>query len=539
MLSIFAFLIILGPLVVVHEFGHYLFAKLFNVKAEAFSVGFGPKLWARYFGETEFRLSLIPLGGYVKLLGEEPDSEMSEADRKRALYNAAPWKRFFIFFGGPLFNFIFAILVFMAILILGEPHLGNRVGRVTEGSFAEKVGFHSGDRILSIDSEKTRLFSDIIVKVHESPGQTLDFELDRNGSTVHLEVKPQVEEGYSIYGEEQPVGVVDGLLPLARTTRMGVSNPKSIAGKNGLRTGDEIISLNGEKVSTWADVDRLYKVFGVGGPVKLRFRTEEGEEKEVTFMTRKSASTPGEDWGIYSSELFVEQTVLDSPAQKAGIQKGDRLVRVGSVTVRSFYELKDQIQLQAQKTGKVKISWERDGKISTQEIAPTASNERDPTLKKLTTYTIGVVPQLKMAEGEMVVERVWNPFKLVFVSTQRMLTFTWRNLVSLSKMVTGDVSVKTLGGPILIGKIAGDSLSRGLIAFLTTMAILSVGLGFLNILPIPVLDGGHLLLLLVEIVRGKPLTLHQMAILQNTGLFLILTLMAVVMRNDIYRLFAF
>jgi regulator of sigma E protease len=143
---------------------------------------------------------------------------------------------------------------------------------------------------------------------------------------------------------------------------------------------------------------------------------------------------------------------------------------------------------------------------------------------------------LQWAEPEFIVERVLNPFMLVAKATERMAVFSWRNIVSIRKMITGDVSVATLGGPILIGKIAGESISRGLIAFLTTMAVLSVGLGIINILPVPVLDGGHLLLLGIEMVRGKPLTIRQMEVVQQVGFSLIVLLMVVVMKNDLSRL---
>ena len=120
MISLIGFVVVLIPLVVVHELGHFLFAKLFGVRADAFSVGFGPVLWKKTFGETEFRLSAIPLGGYVKLLGEDPTAPLTDEERKRALHSQVPWKRFFIFFGGPLFNFIWAALVFMAMMAIGE-----------------------------------------------------------------------------------------------------------------------------------------------------------------------------------------------------------------------------------------------------------------------------------------------------------------------------------------------------------------------------------------------------------------------------------
>jgi regulator of sigma E protease len=139
-------------------------------------------------------------------------------------------------------------------------------------------------------------------------------------------------------------------------------------------------------------------------------------------------------------------------------------------------------------------------------------------------------------EAAMIKEQVWNPFVLLARGTERMIELSYRNLVSIGKMIQGQVSVKSLGGPILIGKLAGDSISRGFIDFLKMMAILSVGLGILNILPIPVLDGGHIVLLGIEAIRGKALSLKQLEVVQQVGLVLILLIMGIVMKNDISRL---
>jgi regulator of sigma E protease len=234
--------------------------------------------------------------------------------------------------------------------------------------------------------------------------------------------------------------------------------------------------------------------------------------------------------------MFIEKVVSKSPAESAGVQSGDRLVGVGTVDVQSFFELRDQVQKSGEKEGKVNLRWERKGQLMSANIVPTATSVRDPILNKTTQYTVGVMPMLLMAEPPTVVERVWNPFKLVYMASERMVTFTWRNLVSLRKIITGDVSVGTLGGPIMIGKIAGESMTRGLIVFLTNMAIFSIGLGVLNILPVPVLDGGHLLLLGVESIRGRPLTLRQMEVIQGVGLILILALMGIAFHNDLARL---
>jgi len=537
--SLFAFVIILVPLVVFHEFGHYVFARIFGVKAEIFSVGFGPRLWSRQFGETEFRLSAIPLGGYVKLLGEDKESELSPEEQARSLTNQKPWKRFFIFLGGPLFNFILAIFIFMCILVIGEPQMSSVIGRVVHGSPAEKMGFLSGDRIVSINDKPVHKFEEIILAINESPNVPMDFKVihARTQMSQVLRGATSSQTGFSIYGESKSVGEIDGLLPIARSNQLGISDPKSPAAQAGLVTGDKVTALQGRSISSWEDLEEYYTQIRPGTPMRLEFTHAKSEvPKTVEWVKPQDGKDLGSAFGLYSSELFVEKVVPKSPAEAAGVKSGDRLIGVGPREVQSFFELKDAVQASGEKDGKVLLSWERSGQKIVAEINPTATTGRDPVLKKTTQFTVGVMPMLTLAEPDTITERILNPVRLVYTATERMVVYSWRNLVSLRKIVTGDVSVGALGGPIMIGKIAGESLTRGLIAFLTNMAIFSIGLGVLNILPVPVLDGGHLMLLGVEMVRGRPLSVRQMEIVQGVGLVLILALMGIAFHNDISRL---
>lgn len=546
LMSIVGFLAILGPLVVVHELGHFLFAKLFNVKAEMFSIGFGPKLFSKKWGETEFCVSAIPLGGFVKLLGEESGSDVPASELKRSLPRQAPWKRFFIFFGGPLFNFIFAALVFMAIVAIGEPQVANIVGRVLPRSDAQKAGLESGDRIVDIEGTPVRKFSEISQKLSHYPEKEVSVSVERtsHGSTqtLVLKIKPSSEKGFTQYGEVAPVGRLDGMLPFARSNHVGVSNPQSFAGRAGIKTGQMISEWNGKSVQNWEQLEDLYSTSKVGQSVSLVILPKKGDSSlplKMSFAVPANKKNLGSDLGLYSSEMFIEKTVDGSPALNAGLQSADRIVQVGGDSyppISSFFEMKERIQNLGEKSAPIPFIWERAGKTLRAQITPTLTEGKDVLLNKTVTFTVGVVPMLDHAKPETIDERISNPVLIVYEGTRRMLSFTWRNLVSIGKMVTGDVSVKSLGGPILIGKLAGDSLERGLIDFLTTMAILSVGLGILNVLPIPVLDGGHLLLLGIEVVRRKPLTVRQMEIVQQVGLSLILLLMVVVFRNDLMRL---
>jgi regulator of sigma E protease len=219
MLSVIGFIVILIPLVVVHELGHFLFAKIFNVRADAFSIGFGPVLFNRKLGETDFRISAIPLGGYVKLLGEDPTAELSEEDAKRALHKQAPWKRFFIFFGGPLFNFIWAVLVFMVMMVLGEPQMATVIGRVLPDTSAAKAGFVAGDKITAIDGEPVTKAEELGSKLIDKPNKEISVQIERNGKTQEFKVMTTAEEGFSVYGEKKQVGSIDGIVSkLLRST---------------------------------------------------------------------------------------------------------------------------------------------------------------------------------------------------------------------------------------------------------------------------------------------------------------------------------
>lgn len=544
--SVGGFLLTLVPLVIFHEFGHFIFAKIFGVKAEVFSIGFGPKIFGKTIGETEWRFSAIPLGGYVKLLGEDPERELNAEEKKRCLQAKEPWKRFFIFFGGPLFNFILAVFLFATILVLGEPQIAAVAGRVVQGSPAEVAGLRSGDEFVKIDGKPVTRFEEILEAIAEHPKGSVQAKIKRPtagvaGKTFEnltVTLNPEVQDGFSVYGEAQHIGEVKGLLAYPRGVTIGVSSSQSVAAKVGLKTGDQVIEWNGHPIKSWEEAELLDRSQEFPQQVKLKItRTVEGKAETLDFnlsgVKKENASAR---FGLHSSELFIDQVVKGSPAEKAGIQKGDRIVRVGSEVVQSFFDMKDAIQRAGEKVGSAQIEWERDGRLMTATIVPTATKTRDALLRKTVIYTVGVVPLVSMGEARMVVERVLNPFTLLWRASEKTVVLSWRNLVSIGKMFTGDVSVKTLGGPILIGKIAGESVSRGLIAVLTTMAILSVGLGVLNLLPVPILDGGHLVMLGLEIVRGKPLTLRQMEILQQVGLTLILALMVVVMSNDISRL---
>jgi regulator of sigma E protease len=275
MFSVLGFILILGPLLVaaLHELGHFLFARLFGVKAEVFSVGFGPTIWSKQRGETEWKVSAVPSGA-VKLLGEEPGRELSKDEElSRSLHKARPWKRLLIFAGGPLFNFIFASLVFMAIQVIGEEQPRSVAGRILPGSVAEKAGLRAGDQVLEVAGHKVRTFEEMMGAFAEHPGRQVQFKVQRSGASapVDLAVTPSSEPGFNQFGEKTPVGDVGGLLPAARDLVVGVSNPASFAGGLGVMTGDRVATLGGNAPSNFEELEAQYSALPVGSMVRVEF----------------------------------------------------------------------------------------------------------------------------------------------------------------------------------------------------------------------------------------------------------------------------
>ena len=548
-----AFIVLLGPLVFVHEFGHFIFAKLFKVRVDTFSMGFGPKIFKKKWGETEYCVSAVPLGGYVKLYGQDPTEAVEPHLRGRALRNLDAWKRFLVFVGGPLFNFLFAIFVFALMLMVGEPHMAPVIGRVTQGSQAYESGFRSGDTITAVERQIVTKFSEVDKVIAESQNKTLTFRVKRPvGDTDKVLVKelkatPQTVPGMSIYGEPIEEGEIGGLYNVGRYTTIGVTNPNSEAGKAGLKTGDEIVTFNGKPVKSWEKLMPMVqsalrsgtnKTFVLGiVPHEMAHWSPESRSEAATKATTE-ISLPAkslDQLGIHSSELIVAGLVKESPAQLAGLMAGDRLIAIDGRTLPSFGDLRELVQKAGENKGSFELTVERDGKIVKNQVVPTASSVKDPAGNEIKQFMIGVYPLFVQAEPELYVERIFNPFTLTVEAWSRALDLSGKSLISIKKLFFREVSMGTLGGPILIGKLAGDSMSRGISSFLKVMALISISLAIFNILPVPILDGGHIFLLLVEVVRGRPISVKQTEVIQQVGLSLIVLLLVVVLFNDITR----
>ena len=541
-----SFILLLAPLIFIHELGHYLFAKLFGVRVDVFSMGFGPKIFKKTYGETEYAVSIVPLGGYVKLLGQDPTEVVAPEFADRTLVSKKPWQRFLVFVGGPLFNFLFAIFIFSILMFIGEPHVKSLLERIPANSPAYQVGFRDGDLVTAIDEEKVNTFEDLARIVGDSIDKPLQFHIKRGGSDMNLSATPVATPGYSMYGEPIDVGNIEGLLSSGRYPVVGISDPNSPSGRAGMKSGDEIVTFNGQSVNNFeklsAAVETALKggvkefIFGIAAhdlshwSIERRIEPAKKADKEI-----KTGAASLDKLGIYSSELFIASMVKGSPAETAGFKSGDRIVSVGDVKLEAFANLREQVQSQGEKHGKFMVTVERGGKMIKKEITPNINEVKDGLGRDVKQYLVGVYPLFVQSEPELFVARIFNPFRLVAEAWSRTIDLSVKTVVSLKKLATRKVSMGTLGGPLLIGKLAGESLERGLAYFLKVMALISVSLAIFNILPVPVLDGGHITLLFIEVLRGKPFSIRQSEFVQQVGLTLILLLLVVVMFNDISR----
>ncbi len=436
MISLIAFLIMIGILVTIHEFGHFIFAKMFGVKVEVFSIGFGPPI-VRWKGkETVYQIALIPLGGYVKMYGEdsmtEPVQGKSEKDTldPRSFAAKPRWQKMLIAFAGPLFNIVLAIILFAAAYMIGiqQPKYLNEpvvVGYVEKNSYAEKAGLKPGDKIIAIDGEPVKNWKEFTIKIGMKAGKTVVLDVLRNGKIISVTVK--VPENIS----KDHLGI-SPIIP----AKIGTILPNSPAAKAGLQIGDEIIAINGKPIHSWFElVDALSQI---------------KDDKEVTLLVK------------------------------------------------------------------------RNGKIFSLKVKP----EYNETLKK---YVIGISP---MMETITVKYGFAEAFEKAIERTKELTVALYKVIKGL---VTGEVSIKTLGGPIAIAQFSGQALEAGIATFLFSMAFISLQLGYLNLLPIPVLDGGLILILLIESIIRRPLPEKAKEYLAYIGFALIGTLMIFVIFNDIMR----
>ena len=447
---VLAFLVAIGVLVAVHEYGHFWMARRMGIRVLRFSIGFGKALWTRRGADgTEYAVSAIPLGGYVKLL-DEREGPVDPALAAQA-YNRKPvWARILVLLAGPLANFIFAVVAYWVLFMAGIPALKPVVGEVTADSAAAHAGLRSGDEIVGVGARATG--------TRESAVLALLDEL-MNGRAIDLELRDEAgnrrEARLEIAGDRRALTEPGALLP-------------------------------GLGFDFWYPV----------------------------VPARIGKILPG------------------SPAERAGLHEGDEILAVGAQPVEDFQALVAAVQ--PKPGARLEFAVERDGQALTVPVEVESQREGERLIGR-----IGVQPAAPEAlpEGMRTLER-YGPVLALARATAKTWDMSALTVRMLWNVATGDVSVKNLSGPINIAEYAGFSARQGILAFLSFLAIVSVSLFVLNLLPIPILDGGQIVFQLAELAKGSPLSERAQAVGQQVGLLLLLVLMSFAFYNDLSRLFS-
>ncbi len=535
--TLLSFALVISVVVFFHELGHLLVGKALGVKALRFSIGFGPKLFGFKSQETEYRVSLLPLGGYVKFAGDNPYEEVAPEDRGRGFLEQPPWKKGLIAFAGPAANFILAIVLYFVVFAAPHQDLAAKVGYVKPQSPAAQASLRSGDRILAIDGTSVEGWSDLQEKIRGHLGQPLTMEIERAGRRLSLRVVPAVHE------ETNPIETVKhgriGISAVPRAAEVTVIAPDSPAGRAGLRTFDKVAKLDGEPVANWELLQE--KLASRTDPLKLEvLRSEAVQAPGAVLWSNKPISlevpAPAKagEYGLEASDLTLFVVQPGGAADEAGLQRGDRVLAVNGQPALSWTDEVDGV-IKSQGTQPVQVTVRRDGKELTVAAKPHPKKERDETGVLQDVPDLGASPDLNAFVEP---ERIWVRYSLPDAA-RRAVTKNAVDVraqaIGIVRIITGHISSRAIGGPLMIADVARSAAESGWRALVATMGAISVVLGLMNLIPVPVLDGFHVLTALIEGIRRRPLSIRFREVANVVGIALLLTLMLYAIRNDAMR----
>ncbi len=521
--KILIFVLFLGPLVFFHELGHYLFARLAGVRVEVFSIGFGPKILKFKKGFTEYAISLIPLGGYVKMFGDDPFSEdkISEEQRKYSFVHKGKWARFWIVFGGPLANFILAYAIYFSLFLTGEKVPEIKLGLIEEQSTFYNYGFRTGDVLKKVNGQIVASPSDIAL----STDKTLDtFSVERNGiETVinipsNFNIKP--EKFFEEVSQYPPV-LVWPIVKSNNGDHFFLSTDKNKINVN--ISFEELAQIKSSEIY----LRKMISLDVKDGKPQVDFAAE----AKTLLITNDNIFSTLRESKYFPIDTVVGGITMNSPAAQAGLRQGDIISKIDGEKIYNFNGLKSKIQ--NLKSKDVKITVIKEGKESELLLTPEVKNISGKEVRLIGVYTnsqLYLRPKFVDIAPLGLIEALPKSF-------DRTIGAITKTFEGFKKLITAEVSFKNIGGPISIGKVASDSFNISFSYFLQLMALISVNLGVINLFPIPVLDGGHIVFIILETLNGGPLSRRKLEIAQQFGLTLLLLLMVGALFNDFSRFF--
>ena len=527
-MDLFYPIILISSLIFVHELGHFLFAKAFGVKVLTFSLGFGPKVLRLRGRETEYCISLIPLGGYVRMLEAAKSDVVLPEDRKRTFESLPMYKRLVIVLAGPAMNLIFPVLLYFAVFVGDGPFLPPTVGMVLPGHPADGK-LLPGDRIMSVNGDEVATFDEVKRIISKSPGKLLHFKVFRDNRYFDVEVTSEDSVERRELDITERVGGV-GIQPSAPAAVIGVPDPESPAYRAGLRTFDIVTNVGGVPVRRFHDLDEA-------------FRDNGGETMPITYLRPVSvpnalggladiavmeagvvALTPDaagaslvERTGLELADLYAAVVPEDGVFYKAGIHPGDKLLKLDGAPIAAWSTFVERLAAEPDRGHEYQAS--RDGVLRSGSFQARRLQIQ---------HWVPWAPEAKVQHSA--------PLRYALTkAVEETADVTHFVMVGIVRLVEGRISLKSLSGPITLYQVAGEEGRKGTDNFIWVMALFSINLGLFNLLPIPVLDGGHLLFFAIESVLRRPLPLRIRELAHVVGMAILVGLTLLAFKNDLEK----
>lgn len=537
------FALLCSVLIFVHELGHFVWAKIFGVKVLTFSLGFGPKILRLRGRETEYCIGLLPLGGFVKMLGETRQESVLPEDRARTFEAQALYKRVIIVLAGPAMNVFFPVLLYFVVLLGDGPQAPPTIGTVAPGHPADGK-LLPGDRVLEANGRPVYTFAELRREIRSSPNKELALTVFRGQSRVEVSVTPQEVR------LEKPFEIVDtvgelGIGPSQAAAVIGVPRTDSAAYRAGLRSFDVVIEVRGKPIKRFVDLEAaLADNHGETIPVTylrpVRVPNALGKMADIAvyepgvaaFTPEASQNTFLARTGMEPADLYVFDVPEGSAEHMADLRTGDRIFAVDNQEVTAWITFEEL--LFAKPDQPHTITFERQGERRSGVIQLRRELYVDEYGGNQSRYVMRARNWAPLVPEPLVESphAVRNALVAAVEETYDVSRFI---VVGVVRIAEGKIGISTLGGPITVYDVVGEQSAKGVSYFIWAMAIISINLGLINLLPIPVLDGGHLLFFGFEALLRRPLPLRIREIASLVGMVLLVGLMVIAFKNDVER----
>ncbi len=542
---LFAAIPLVGVLIFVHEFGHFIVAKMCGVRVLKFSIGFGPPIgfgdhrlrWER--NGTEYVVAWFPLGGFVRMLGEQLPGDESvampipeDARPEEFLDSKSTWQKLAIYFAGPGMNFVLPVLLFVVLLWNGIPRPLSVVGSVTPDSAAAEAGLRPGDRITAVDGRAVQWWDQTASLISARTAGKVLIEYERDGQSRVVEVPATARPGENAFGQSTQLGSV-GIWHNRPLSMIGIPGADAAAAEAGLKSGDLVLSVAGEDVDSWEELRVAYEGAGASGdPVVFRV----GRGPDPSALEELDVEVPAlgdlEALGVVTAHVLVTMIQPGTPAEEAGLEPGDLVIELGGQPVENFIAFRDAIR--ASEGEPLELRYSRNGEVRTVALqARLVDAETGVADIQERVYQIGLQADNAIRLGAMGLERARDPRESVPLAIDKTLTKTGMMITGVVKLLRFELRSDSVRGPLTIFKLARGALDVGWAAYLNMMILISINLAVLNLLPIPVLDGGQILIIGIEGIKRAPLSLKSREFVTQVGFVMLVMIMGLAFWNDL------